>query len=55
MSRQYAQVIHSYDGVMCEVTYEGKNKTRHGVILSFAASLVLSTFSMDCKNAGCVQ
>lgn len=42
---------------MCEVTYEGNNKTRRGVIVehSFMTSLVLSTFSMDCKNAGCVS
>ena len=45
-----------YEGVMCGLTYEGNNKTRHGVIVeqSFTASLVLSTFSVDCKNAGCV-
>lgn len=41
---------------MCELTYEGDNKTRHGVIVEnlFTASLVLSNFSMDCENAGCV-
>lgn len=45
-----------YEGVMCELTYEGNNKTRRGFIVehSFTASLVLSTFSMDCKNAGSV-
>lgn len=48
------RVLTCYEGVMCELTYEGNNKTRHSVIVehSFTASLVLSNFSMDYKNAG---
>lgn len=35
-----------YKGVMSEMSYEGNNKTRHGLIAdcSFTASLVLNTF-----------
>lgn len=37
---------------MYELTYEGNNKTRHGVIVehSFTASLVLSTFQWTVKK-----
>lgn len=57
MQDNECRVFTCYEGVMCDLTYEGNNKTRHGVIVehSFTASLVLSTFLMDCKNAGCVS
>lgn len=52
-ARQWVQGIHSLWG-MCELTHEGNNETRHGVIHSFTASPFLSTYSVECKNAGCV-
>lgn len=43
-------VFSCYEKIMCELKYEGNNKTRRGVILSLTASPVLSALSMACAK-----
>lgn len=42
--------MRSYEKIMCELKYEGNNKTRRGVLLSLTASPVLSALSMVCEK-----